>query len=140
MTRKDKRPREYFHQYWNKKLPKYCKVCGVQLFDRTNRKVHCSNKCLAVSRKKNSMKFYDRIASEFCAMKEEIGCQICGYARYGGSLDWHHLHGKGRRVTRKMWHANTETTRLEMERCVLLCRNCHMEVHIFERLAKRSKE
>ena len=63
---------------------------------------------------------------------EEAGgaCAICGYNRYAGALHFHHLDpedklfGLSRNgVTRSLTEA-----RLEAEKCVLLCANCHSEV------------
>jgi transposase len=63
---------------------------------------------------------------------EEAGgkCQICGYDRHQGSLEFHHLDPSKkafplslRGVTRSM-----EVLREEAAKCVLLCANCHAEV------------
>lgn len=58
-------------------------------------------------------------------------CAICGYAKYAGAFDLHHLdHSKKefglsvRGLTRSL-----ETLKKEADKCVLLCANCHREVH-----------
>lgn len=58
-------------------------------------------------------------------------CQLCGYRRFIGSLDLHHLDAKMKDfaisaggVTRS-W----KRVRAEIEKCILLCANCHREVH-----------
>jgi DNA-binding CsgD family transcriptional regulator len=57
-------------------------------------------------------------------------CRICGYDRYQGALEFHHLDPASkefnlslRGVTRSL-----ETLRAEARKCVLLCANCHAEV------------
>lgn len=64
-------------------------------------------------------------------VKEAGGrCQICGYDRYAGALQFHHLdpaqksYGLSvRGITRSF-----EKLREEAQKCVLLCSNCHAEV------------
>jgi transposase-like protein/5-methylcytosine-specific restriction endonuclease McrA len=57
-------------------------------------------------------------------------CALCGYDRYPGALQFHHLDPDTKRfaisaegVTRSL-----ETARAEAQKCVLLCANCHAEV------------
>jgi transposase len=63
---------------------------------------------------------------------EEAGgaCQVCGYNRHAGALQFHHRDPElkvfgiaGRGVTRAIAEA-----RREAAKCVLLCANCHAEV------------
>ena len=65
--------------------------------------------------------------------REYLGgkCMICGYKRCSGALDFHHRNPKekafglsDRGITRS-W----EKTKAEIEKCVLICSNCHREVH-----------
>jgi 5-methylcytosine-specific restriction endonuclease McrA len=58
-------------------------------------------------------------------------CMICGYKNCQRSLSFHHLNPKekdfdlsSRGLTRS-W----ERIKKEIDKCVLLCANCHMEVH-----------
>lgn len=57
-------------------------------------------------------------------------CVICGYDKYHGSLDFHHL-DKDKKddnfANLKGW--SWSRIEKEIQRCVLLCRNCHGEVH-----------
>ena len=57
-------------------------------------------------------------------------CELCGYARCLGALEFHHLDRSakrfalaGRGITRSMAEA-----REEAKKCALLCANCHAEV------------
>lgn len=63
------------------------------------------------------------------AMKLNIGCSLCGYSRCATALEWHHqdddkLHDPSNAIKRS-WKAYME----EISQCVLLCANCHREVH-----------
>ena len=58
-------------------------------------------------------------------------CMVCGYNKCQRALSFHHLNPKekdfdlsSRGLTRS-W----ERIKKEIDKCVLLCSNCHMEVH-----------
>ena len=58
-------------------------------------------------------------------------CQICGYSKCSEALEFHHLNSGGKdfgisdRGYTRSWKRITE----EIDKCVLLCANCHREVH-----------
>lgn len=58
-------------------------------------------------------------------------CQICGYDRCKRALAFHHRDplqkdfGLSARGLTRSW----EKTKTELDKCVLVCTNCHMEVH-----------
>lgn len=58
-------------------------------------------------------------------------CQTCGYNRCLGALEFHHLDPKTKKfgisakgITRK-W----ESVKKELDKCIMLCANCHREVY-----------
>ena len=57
-------------------------------------------------------------------------CQICGYDKCIQALDFHHVNPEEKSSD---FNANTnrswQTTRDEIKKCILLCANCHREVH-----------
>jgi predicted HNH restriction endonuclease len=58
-------------------------------------------------------------------------CQICGYNRCVGALSFHHLDEKTKsfslstRGLTRSW----EKTKEEVNKCILVCENCHREIH-----------
>jgi 5-methylcytosine-specific restriction endonuclease McrA len=57
-------------------------------------------------------------------------CVICGYDRYLGALEFHHVDPASKRLAIS-WNGVTqslEAVRAEARKCVLLCSNCHGEV------------
>ena len=78
----------------------------------------------AVSKRRKKIKL---LAIEYKGGK----CLICGYNKYVGALDFHHLDegtkefGLAVAGLTRSW----ERTKKELDKCVLLCANCHREVH-----------
>jgi DNA-binding transcriptional ArsR family regulator len=57
-------------------------------------------------------------------------CVMCGYDRYVGALQFHHVDGhlKEFRLADRGLTRSLEAVRAEAAKCVLLCANCHSEV------------
>jgi len=58
-------------------------------------------------------------------------CIICGYKNYAGAFDLHHIDGSTKEFGLSMQGLTRswEKTKIEADKCVLLCANCHREVH-----------
>jgi hypothetical protein len=57
-------------------------------------------------------------------------CQLCGYNKCNAALEFHHLN-KGEKsfgLSRKGITRSWESIRRELDKCVLICANCHREV------------
>lgn len=58
-------------------------------------------------------------------------CLVCGYSKYIGALEFHHIDpgkkefGLGMSGLTRSW----EKTRKELDKCVIICSNCHREIH-----------
>ena len=58
-------------------------------------------------------------------------CAVCGYKKYIGAFDLHHLDhsqkefGLSVRGLTRSW----EKLRAEADKCILVCANCHREIH-----------
>jgi hypothetical protein len=81
---------------------------------------------------------YKQKYNERNALQRERTKQVIAEAKIGGCticdestpvcLDFHHLGDKDMEVS-KMWGMNDDKVRKEIEKCVLLCSNCHSKVH-----------
>jgi hypothetical protein len=57
-------------------------------------------------------------------------CQICGYAKYVGSMDFHHLDPSKKEYSIGDLRAySMKKIKKELDKCILVCRNCHGEIH-----------
>lgn len=58
-------------------------------------------------------------------------CDICGYNRCNEALEFHHLDisQKDFGISDKGYTRSWETVKSELGKCVMLCSNCHREVH-----------
>jgi predicted HNH restriction endonuclease len=57
-------------------------------------------------------------------------CKVCGYNKYPGALDLHHIDPslKSFEIGYKGYTRSWETVRAELDKCVLVCANCHREI------------
>ena len=58
-------------------------------------------------------------------------CSICGYSRCVEALEFHHLdpQSKDFGISDKGYTRSWKKVKEELDRCVILCANCHREVH-----------
>ena len=58
-------------------------------------------------------------------------CQICGYDRCPEALEFHHTTdgGKDFGISQSGYTRSWQRVKAELDKCVLLCANCHREVH-----------
>ena len=58
-------------------------------------------------------------------------CQVCGYDKFAAALEFHHLDETQKKFgisvdgSTRSW----ERIRNEIEKCILVCANCHQAIH-----------
>ena len=62
---------------------------------------------------------------------KKVACSICEYHRYVGALEFHHVSGNKEIQPSKMFMMGWGKERIDRElaKCIVLCANCHREVH-----------
>lgn len=66
------------------------------------------------------------------AIEYKGGCCIkCGYSKYNGALEFHHLDpsAKDFTIAHLNLHAFNDKIKKELDKCILVCANCHREIH-----------
>lgn len=109
----------------------YCTTCNkilprseffpsdLNLKDNKNRLSSCK-KCIDRYRKSR----YD-----FIRKQKEVGCLICG-EKDPACLDFHHLGDKYEQISHMQSHSFS-TIQKEIDKCVVLCSNCHRKLHYY---------
>jgi 5-methylcytosine-specific restriction endonuclease McrA len=66
-------------------------------------------------------------------------CFLCGYSRCKDALEFHHLDSNSKEfgVSKDGLTRSWERVKNEIENCVLVCANCHRELHNKRSLSKK---
>ena len=105
---------------------KECKIHGLcQHNVDKNGKIKCA-KCSsdAVQKRRNKIKL---MSIEYKGGK----CEICGYNKCIAALEFHHLDSaeKDFGISAKGYTRSWEKVKEELNKCILVCANCHRELH-----------
>ena len=108
-----------------------CSTCSIELNENTGYK---RTKTRWQSRCRNCFNAYciERWRQRKHKAVEVKGgcCQHCGYAKYYGALEFHHLDpGEKDMDWSKMRKTSWNNILTELDNCILLCANCHREEH-----------
>ncbi len=112
------------HKQYNTKnvINKICSLCDKELINNTRNRQLCNVCITRVRRLRLKIKAVGYLGGE---------CKKCGYNKSLASFDFHHLDpnekdfGISANSHKKSW----EALKLELNKCVLLCANCHREEH-----------
>lgn len=120
----------------NGKEYKRCKMCEQHLhhslFYGTIEKSFSYCKSCEKIRVKNRQKIF----KEKCVNYKGGQCSNCGYAKSLAALDFHHLDPSDKKfgigafsMKLNCWEKHKEIIQNELDKCILLCANCHRELH-----------
>jgi hypothetical protein len=56
-------------------------------------------------------------------------CIICGYNKCNAAMDFHHINPTEKEIKIGQTRKTFEVLRKELDKCVIMCRNCHAETH-----------
>lgn len=58
-------------------------------------------------------------------------CQCCGYNKYVGALEFHHINSEEKDfgISAKGYTRSWKRVKEELDKCILVCANCHREIH-----------
>lgn len=129
-----------------------CKHCGKPLKGKAM--YYCSEKCKQkywsseAKLQNNSSIIHPRTLSGRLKRYKVIlykggKCEKCGYNKNSAALSFHHLDINNKRFeieNRNCSAYNLETLYKEADKCILLCANCHMELHNPDLMLDKLKE
>ncbi len=109
-----------------KNILRTCKRHGLTNY-RLNNVGHYKCLVCASDAVKNKRRELKKKAVKYLGNK----CEICGYTRYVGSLEFHHKDPKEKDFS--MSHGGEtrswDKIKIELDKCNLVCSNCHKEIH-----------
>lgn len=94
----------------------------------------CRKKAVIDTRKKNKIKLVEYKGGK---------CEICGYDKCIDALEFHHLNPQEKEFGISCGNTlKFETLKKEADKCILVCANCHREIHskIKEEVKNRNKK
>lgn len=56
-------------------------------------------------------------------------CSVCGYSKNAGALEFHHTEPNKKEFIISKKLTTIENLKPELDKCILVCRNCHAEIH-----------
>ena len=109
-----------------------CKDCGIKLND-DNANFRKSKGIYYFVCKSCAIKRNDKKRKEFkskCIEYKGGCCQECGYNKEFTALEFHHKNRQDKeKLISKMSSKSWEVAKIEIDKCDLLCSNCHREEH-----------
>ena len=118
---------------WRMKKPVLCKNCSKEVPHerRANGVQFCSEDCKKIKSIQRAKFYREKIGKLFSDYKQKIGCEICKYNKNPACLDFHHVspEKKERRIDAGLWYFNSFLFKEERKKCILICKNCHYELH-----------
>ena len=112
-----------------------CVECGKQLSGRQRK--FCSREC---KNKSGNINYQSYLAQQRRGRLRKLElikmyrgcCKNCGYCKNFAALEFHHVNSDSksfqldlRSLSNRKWSVIVE----EAEKCILLCSNCHAELH-----------
>lgn len=108
-----------------------CIVCGEHLFGRQMR--FCSSTCKNGYHQSYASQKQRGLARKLELVRAKGGqCSICGYRKNLGALAFHHTDSASKDFKLDMRSLSNRKLRFvlaELDKCVLVCHNCHAELH-----------
>ncbi len=97
-----------------------CKTCGKEFYNKYA--IHECGSC-------KSKKIRNLRKQEAIAYKGKK-CYHCGYDKCYKALTFHHINPKDKSFDiAQNWEKSLERVKSELDKCILLCANCHAELH-----------
>ena len=101
-----------------------CELCGKQ-FQKGNKNEHVGDKCSSCWSREYKKARMEK-ARQFLGGK----CCLCGYDKCKSALEFHHTDGETKEfgISNKI-NCSWDKILEELKKCVLVCSNCHREIH-----------
>jgi hypothetical protein len=121
-----------FREIRNNRTEKSCPHCKiykpiVEFYVSKGKTIYCKlcTRSMCTDRKR---KF-----KQLCLDYKGNQCSKCGYSKYSGALHFHHLDPcqKEFQIAAHKSYTLSDKVKLELDKCILVCANCHAEIHSY---------
>lgn len=103
-----------------------CETCGRRYIHDWH-KGHGARKCNSC--RANGWRDRRALKQRMVDYKGGGACVLCGYSKCLRAMDFHHLDPSSKRFNIASSHNRSwESLRLELDKCILICSNCHFEI------------
>jgi transposase len=112
-----------------RKCPKCNQDCNISQFYNRRGKEYGSVYCKQCTNKQ-TLERQRNLKNEMIQYKGGK-CEMCGYNKYSGALEFHHLNPSEKEfnLSNLKSYKFDEVIKNELDKCSLLCSNCHREIH-----------
>ena len=98
-----------------------CKYCDKEFHDKARPNSRQCGSCTVSKRRwKNKIRYVEMKGGK---------CERCGYDAHPGALQFHHTRDKSFQISANRLLLKDETILPELNKCILLCGNCHAIEH-----------
>jgi len=104
----------------------FCKRCNKELTGKQRK--YCSKTCQAILAQIAKAKRIKQKAIDYKGGK----CAVCGYNNCNSALEFHHKSPEDKEMnlsSHKMARRSWDIVKKELDKCIMLCANCHREIH-----------
>lgn len=105
-------------------IKRVAKISGIS-YDRLRNVI----KSKQITPKKRDTSLYRREIKKKLVEYKGGKCQICNYSRCYEALEFHHLNPAEKDFQISGGTRSFETLKKEVDKCILVCANCHREIH-----------
>jgi len=123
---------QYYKQYYKDNLKKI-KEWGEKYYIENHEKINERQKKYREDNHESISEYQKQYHQEkrkwLVDYKLSRGCVVCGYKKCASALDFHHNGDKEFDIARGIRCKNLEQIQEEIKKCMILCRNCHSELH-----------
>lgn len=119
------------------KISKTCILCGKEFIANIPNRQYCYECSPQGLSSADTLRYKKRKLKHILIEAKGGKCQVCGYDKCEGALQFHHRNPKEKEFTLSTVNLNDSNFSLskmleEIDKCDLLCANCHAEIHYKE--------
>ena len=110
-----------------------CPICGKSFESNNHMRKYCYDCAPSGQPPKDRLKRINRLIKHNLIEYKGGKCEMCGYDKCEGALQFHHINPEQKEFSlSETNNHNLSELKLEADKCMLLCANCHAEQHYSE--------